>query len=128
MEVKVIYNACYGGFGLSQSGVELYEKLAGIKFDRFVVDRRDPCLIKVVETLGKDANSRHSDLKIQLIPEDFKECYKIEEYDGKENIDLSSILLVEYKLKNINLCGMSGKECYKILAELKYILDHDYYQ
>ena len=34
------------------------------------IPRNDPDLIKVVETLGKKANDRHSELKIVSIPDD----------------------------------------------------------
>ena len=93
METKVVYNACYGGFGLSKVGAEMYEQLSGLKFN-LSVHRQDPHLIKVIETLGKNANNRYSNLQIKVIPQEFKDCWALDEYDGLESIDLSPILLV----------------------------------
>jgi hypothetical protein len=38
--MKVVINACYGGFGLSQEGIEEYARLAGFKLYSYVEDRR----------------------------------------------------------------------------------------
>lgn len=46
--------------------------------------RTNPNLIKVIEELGKEANSRLSRLEIVEIPDDVK--WEIEEYDGLETI------------------------------------------
>jgi hypothetical protein len=48
------------------------------------IDRHDPDLIKVVETLGTEANGRCAELSIVEIPDDVE--YVIEEYDGNEHI------------------------------------------
>lgn len=46
------------------------------------IDRADVDLIKVVEKLGKKANSSFANLEIIDIPDDIE--YNIEEYDGQE--------------------------------------------
>ena len=127
---KIVYNACYGGFGLSHEAVELYAKLNGItlyskhelgdfftnyylcpvpEYDEALakdhqnpagvgrfeisnklcfsvsnIDRTDPCLVEVLETLGQAANSRYSNLKIAEVDEGT--LYKIDEYDGFESV------------------------------------------
>ena len=82
-----------------------------------------------METLGKEANRNcYTDLVIEEIPSDFVECYEIDEYDGKESIDLSSHLLVDYKLKNININRMSNEECKEFLIELQNISSTSYYE
>ena len=80
---KVVFNSCYGGFGLSDEAEALYTKLGGkpVEYDEYC--RHDPILIKVVETLGDVANSRFSELKIKTIKGN---KYIIDEYDGFESV------------------------------------------
>jgi len=49
------------------------------------VSREDSTLIDIVERLGKEANSRYSELKIVEIPNSIKE-YVIDDYDGYETL------------------------------------------
>jgi len=46
--------------------------------------RTDPDLIEAVESLGKDADGHHAELKIVEIPDGIK--WEIDEYDGIEHI------------------------------------------
>lgn len=83
--VKIVYNACYGGFGLSDEALDLYEKLTGNRpewHDDFV--RHDPHLVAVVEQLGERANGSYSELVIAEVPAGTK--YRIDEYDGLESV------------------------------------------
>lgn len=48
--------------------------------------REDETLIEVVEELGKEANSKFSDLTIVEIPNDVAEDYVIDNYDGIETL------------------------------------------
>lgn len=83
--VKIVYNTCYGGFGLSQEALDLYEKLTGNRpewHDDFV--RHDPNLVAVVEQLGKRAGSSFAELAIIDVPAGTK--YRIDEYDGLESV------------------------------------------
>ena len=126
---KIVYSACYGGFGLSNEAIELYAKLKGITlysgrelgaftsyylcppeqyeealakdyenpagvgrfensnklhFSARNIDRIDPCLVEVVETLGEAANTPYSYLQIEEVAEGT--LYKIDEYDGFESV------------------------------------------
>ena len=80
--MKIVINSDYGGFGLSDDAIRMYADLIGIKlyeekgtsFTHFYKDaekkkdyffdqdipRDDENLVKVVETLGVEANSRFS--------------------------------------------------------------------
>jgi hypothetical protein len=81
----VVINTCYGGFGLSQTAMDEYVKLAGITerdFHDRDIPRDDPYLVKVVKDLGSKANGSYSNLKIVEIPGDVS--WHIGEYDGNE--------------------------------------------
>lgn len=84
---KVAYNTCYGGFGLSKKAELLYKTLSDIpEDDDFYADelsRHDPVLIKVIETLGSEANDLFSSLAIRTIN---SSKYRIAEYDGIERV------------------------------------------
>lgn len=113
---SIVYNNCYGGFGLSDEAILLYCKLANIdvfpetyssytifwlspstgnpEIDRkrqFMdvenISRSDPILVSVVETLEKKANGSCSDLRIITLPKGT--LYKIDEYDGNETVVIS---------------------------------------
>ena len=86
---KIVYNACYGGFGLSEAAKKRYRELKGIGksadlYD-FDLERDDPILVQVVEELGSDAASGgFANLQIAEIP--VGERYRIDEYDGIESV------------------------------------------
>jgi hypothetical protein len=83
--MKIVINKCFGGYGLSK---EAYKKL-GIKWDgfgyKFIDDRSNPRLVKVVEQLGNKASGALAELKVVEIPDDIS--WEIDDYDGIESID-----------------------------------------
>jgi len=99
---KVVYNRCYGGFGLSNEAMDRMVELGyeGLKpnpeyvpnskgmFDShkywgdYSIPRHDPILVQVVEELGEKANGSCSELRI----EEVDGPYRIEEYDGYETV------------------------------------------
>ena len=87
---KIVYNACYGGFGLSDKAVARYWELKGLPVhDAFTIsdieeDRADPILVQVVEELGEEANSWSSKLVIRELPAGT--LYRIEKFDGMESV------------------------------------------
>lgn len=93
--VKVVYNSCYGGFGLSNSAIKRLAELGNQVAIDFLNDkneeyfncnklaRHDRLLIQVVEELGEGASGIFSKLKIEDL---FGNIYKIEDYDGKEDV------------------------------------------
>lgn len=81
---KIVYSACYGGFGLSEKAFSRYKELGGTcDYDRDI-PRTDPFLVQVVEELGEEANNGFSKLKITAVHAGTK--YRIEEYDGFETV------------------------------------------
>ena len=104
--MKVVINADYGGFGLSDDAIREYAKRKGITlveeknerwgditfykdsvsednyFNERELERNDLVLVEVVELLKDKANGRFACLKVIEIPEDVD--WYIEEYDGNE--------------------------------------------
>lgn len=86
--MKIVINAKYGGFGLSETALGLYKHKKNItdeEFGSYEIERDDPVLVEIVEKLGDDVNDKYSKLKIVEIPDDVK-CWVIEEYDGWETV------------------------------------------
>lgn len=84
---RIVINTCHGGFGLSETALNLYRAYAGIKeedkFYDFEIERNDPILLQVIEQLGaSECGTRYSELKVVEIPDDVE--WEIKEYDGKE--------------------------------------------
>ena len=103
--MKVVINSCFGGFSLSDAAtlalremgnqVALDDRMAGEAYPNGEIatvsnahcrsiERNDPQLIKVVESLGEAANGEHAELKIVEIPDGVE--WTIEEYDGNESV------------------------------------------
>lgn len=84
--MKIVINACYGGFSVSHAAMEHMGKEPdpGLFRDSCGRDipRDDPLLIAAVEALGSAANGACAELKIVEIPDGVEWC--IEEYDGIE--------------------------------------------
>ena len=108
--VKVVYNACYGGFGLSQKAIERmaelgckwamktvcdFEDLAHIYHSEYGFSyydtndeipppkRHDVILVKVVEELGNEASGACANLQIKQIS---GRTYLIDNRDGYESV------------------------------------------
>lgn len=83
--MKVVINACHGGFSLSAEAKQAYVAKKGMTqpvSEFFDLDRDDPVLVAVVEELGTAAWTSVSELHVVEIPDDVE--WQIEEYDGKE--------------------------------------------
>jgi hypothetical protein len=84
--VKVVYNACFGGFGLSQEAMDALgiDKEQAYSYATDYSLRSDQKLVEVVERLGARANSGYSELKIKEVPDGHE--FFITEYDGSEGV------------------------------------------
>lgn len=89
--MKVIINACFGGFGVSD---EWAERLGDVADD---IDelRYNAELIEAIEN-GEDVDGHCSNLKVFEIPADCTD-YEINEYDGLESI----ICVIDGKIHHI---------------------------
>lgn len=82
---KVVINVRHGGFELSQVALSALAKAKGVKDIRFWyenIQRDDPILIELVETMGDSVNTVYSKLKVVEIPADVE--WIIQDYDGAE--------------------------------------------
>ena len=74
---KLVINTCFGGFGLSKQATEEYANRKDIKLGRWnetwrfyedmsdrSIDRDDPDLVEIVESLGAKANGWAAELKV----------------------------------------------------------------
>lgn len=87
--MKIVYNACFGGFGLSDLAIGMLAEKAPDLVD--VSDgsveccqRHDQRLVEVVERLGRRADGPFSRLMIAEVPDGIE--YGIIDYDGTETI------------------------------------------
>lgn len=125
--VKIVINNKYGAFELSDTAKGLYKELSGVHFRSHNFARNDPYLIEVIEKLGAKSSARYSKLIIKTIPSSFKDCYVITEYDGLETIDLSPHLLINHKLKQMDVGAMTPDQCTEALLLLQRISSTNYY-
>ena len=85
--MKIVINACHGGFRLSAEAKQAYVAKKGMtqpvsELWESDLDRSDPMLVAVVLELGTAAWTSVSELHVVEIPDDVE--WQIEEYDGKE--------------------------------------------
>ncbi|NQW80052.1 MAG: hypothetical protein HQ445_02630 [Polaromonas sp.] len=80
--MKIVINARFGGFGLSDAANAAYKARTGVDFDYGL--RTDPHLVAIVEEMGAEASGACAGLKVVEIPDDVE--WFIEEYDGLEHI------------------------------------------
>jgi len=83
-KIKVVFNACYGGYSLSEEACNMLSALTGSPVnDGDALPRHDMNLVLVVETLGQKASGSYAKLEICKIE---GRAYFIDEYDGMENV------------------------------------------
>ena len=89
--VKVVYNSCFGGFGLSAKALAELRVLKEAKGEMFDstdywtgwLPRHDPDLVAVVEKLGEEASGKRAALRVKELK---GKRYRIDEYDGSETV------------------------------------------
>mmetsp|Transcript_7170 Transcript_7170/g.6436 ORF Transcript_7170/g.6436 Transcript_7170/m.6436 type:complete len:153 (+) Transcript_7170:46-504(+) len=98
--IKVLYDDSFGAPGLDFSSefYEEYEKQKDNHSDPFDW-RTDPLIIKIYEKLGSERCSKsrinsidnkiyHDNVTHKFIPEEMREFFKVNDYDGQESIQL----------------------------------------
>ena len=97
-ETEILYNACYGGWGISNKAMELY-KLKTNNFDNYYPRRNDTILIEIYKELGDEFDEKHSKTLIEKIPKQYENFYYISEYDGLETVKINYTKYELYNLK-----------------------------
>jgi hypothetical protein len=85
-EYKVVINASFGGFRLSDQALAMLVERKGFEDNGFIhgwLPRHDPDLVAVVEELGEAAGASRSKLVVETI---ISPLYEIREYDGSEDV------------------------------------------
>jgi len=82
-KVKVVYNCCFGGFGLSDTAIEYLVEHGINEDDIWELPRHHPLLVKCVEELGDSADGFCARLAIEEIN---GYQYMIDDYDGNESV------------------------------------------
>ena len=96
MSIKVVYNATYGGFSISQACAERMAELGNKEAAKLIEDlgdrfygyleetlRHDAALVQAVEELGDSANGSFASLCVRELS---GRRYIIREYDGSETV------------------------------------------
>jgi hypothetical protein len=104
--ITILYNGHYGGFGVSDKALELYNlrmkeinsDFTPVKSYDLFFERHDPILVDIYNELGKDFGREYSKIKVENIPKKYEKFYVIEEYDGLENVIIDEN---KYKLDKI---------------------------
>ena len=91
--IEVLYNICYGGWGISEKAVELYNLRNGNNNPITTLDsgdlcRHDPILIQIYKELGVEFNDVYAKIQIKKIPKIYENYYYIREYDGAESVNI----------------------------------------
>lgn len=81
--IKVVINNCYGGFSLSTEALKRYNEGRDEPMYGYDIDRDDPKLIEILETIGLHISSgRFSKLVIVKIPDDVD--WEVDDHEGWE--------------------------------------------
>lgn len=81
---KVIYNNCFGKFGLSKCAIDWFKDRYNLsEKEVYTLPRHDPRLVDCIITLKEKANNLYSSLEIMDIEGD---VYRIDDYNGKETV------------------------------------------
>ena len=99
-EIGVLYNACYGGWGISPKAYELYKTRNNNVSPRGKIKkiRTDPILIQIWHELGPDFDTKYSKTEIDIFPKKYANYITFTEYDGSESVDID---YAQYELDNI---------------------------
>ena len=84
---KVVINACFGGFGLSDAALDEYKSRKDItdpNFYYYDIPRDCPVLVAMIEEQGNAVDGQFAELRIVDVPDDVN--WYIEEYDGLEHV------------------------------------------
>jgi len=127
--IEVLYNNCYGGFGLSEKAIDIYNtRMTHINSHHKPVDnvyylpRHDPILLEIYHELGKEfSHEEYSNITTVNIPKKYEKCYSISEYDGLEKVVIDEN---EYKVNTIKTILMNEHlSSFEKLNEIDHLIN-----
>ena len=92
--IRVLYNACYGGFRMSKDVTVEYQNRTGrpmqCAFSRYDIQRRtDPVLLDIYDLFGSEKFSgKYSKICDKKIEAKYLDYIQITEYDGVESVGI----------------------------------------
>lgn len=105
----VIYNNCYGGFGMSSFALNEYNKRlverdpnAELLKEYYSPRRDDPILIDLCREFGQQVNDKCSKLTLKSFPIKYKKFLKWDEYDGREDVSIDYRKYVLHQIREIS--------------------------
>lgn len=105
----VVYNDCYGGFGLSPFALNEYNKRllernpsAEPLKEIYSPRRDDPILIDLCNEFENKVNDQYSKLKLKSFPIRYKSFLAWGEYDGKESVYVDYRKYVLHRIRDIS--------------------------
>lgn len=126
--IEILYNTHYGGFSVSDKAIELYKKYKKEKnpdsefriYEFIHIGRSSPLWVRVFHELGNEFNGKYCNAGVKKIPKKYRYFYRIEEYDGKEEITIDH---TGYLLNEIKKILFSEAKNDDKIDELKKIVD-----
>lgn len=126
--MEVLYNACHGGFSISDKAYNLYNERkkeldpTWTSVPKYLLSRTDPILIQIYkELIGDDEfNGTYSRIKLITIPKKYENYYCIDEIGGLEMIE---ILYDKYKLSKIDNILKNEESNHDKIQSIRQIID-----
>ena len=124
--IDVMYNACYGGFSLSDAAMAEYRRQcpnSSKSITERTIPRHDRVMTQIVREMGQAASGTYAKVELYSIPAEYENYYGIYEYDGTESVFLKKHA---YKLSLVRsiMKDQAISETVK-LARIATIVDHE---
>jgi|688.fasta_scaffold1735360_1 hypothetical protein len=125
--ISLLYNACCGGFSVSNRALELYNLrmkelnpiFTNIEYD-FLLKRDDPVLIEIYYKCGsKIFGGRGTKIEIKLIEKKYLDFISYNEYDGSEDITIDYNHYKIFHITKIMLLNICNDEK---INRIKYLI------
>ena len=84
--IEVLYNDAYGGYGLSDKAMKIFEERKTNEDSED--DRSTPLILGIFHELGVEFSNKFCEVKSMKISKKYEGFYNISEYDGKETVEI----------------------------------------
>ena len=113
--ITVMYNGCFGGFGLSRVAIQAYNARRPQDSPPLTnvddLDRTDPLMIQIVQEFGTLADTQGSEIQLFKFPVMYKDFWSIKEHDGNEWVYIDYNEYYLHRIEQImNTASMSETE------------------